>query len=88
MRHCGTRNRRDLAVRSLVRMPETIGVAATAFTVPGFLASRRYRAAKSRPKSARQLRDELLIPEIRRLHEENYGVDGVRKMHPSLRREG
>ncbi len=57
-------------------------------TVPGFLTSRGYRAAKARVPSARQLRDELLVPEIRRLHEENYGVYGVRKMHALLRRQG
>ena len=56
--------------------------------VRGFLTSRGYRAAKARPKSARQLRDELLIPEIVRLHGENYGVYGVRKMHALLRRQG
>jgi len=54
----------------------------------GFLTSRGYRAAKARPKSARQLRDELLVPEIVRLHAENYGVYGVRKMHALLRRQG
>lgn len=54
----------------------------------GFLTARGYRAAKARPVSARQLRDELLIPEIRRLHAENYGVYGVRKMHAPLRRQG
>lgn len=56
--------------------------------VPGFLTSRGYRAAKTRVPSARQLKDELLVPEIQRLHEENYGVYGVRKMHALLRREG
>lgn len=54
----------------------------------GFLTARGYRAAKARPVSARQLRDELLIPEITRLHAENYGVYGVRKMHALLRRQG
>lgn len=54
----------------------------------GFLTARGYRAAKTRPASARQLRDELLIPEIVRLHAENYGVYGVRKMHALLRRQG
>jgi len=57
-------------------------------TVPGFLTSRGYRAAKTRVPSARQLKDELLVPEIERLHAENYGVYGVRKMHALLRREG
>ncbi|GAA3884204.1 IS3 family transposase [Tessaracoccus defluvii] len=56
--------------------------------VPGFLTSRGYRAAKTRVPSARQLKDELLVPEIVRLHAENYGVYGVRKMHALLRREG
>ena len=56
--------------------------------VRAFLTSRGYRAAKTRPASARQLRDELLVGEIVRLHEENYGVYGVRKMHALLRRQG
>ncbi|WP_294180652.1 IS3 family transposase [uncultured Schumannella sp.] len=54
----------------------------------GFLTACGYRAAKARPASARQLRDELLIPEITRLHAENYGVYGVRNMHALLRRQG
>ncbi|MGW9587351.1 IS3 family transposase [Microbacterium sp. NPDC055455] len=54
----------------------------------GFLTARGYRAAKARPASARQLRDELLVTEIVRLHAENYGVYGVRKMHAWLRRQG
>ena len=56
--------------------------------VRGFLTSRGYRAAKARPASARQLKDELLVPEVVRLHAENYGVYGVRKMHALLRRQG
>ncbi|WP_449528529.1 IS3 family transposase [Galactobacter valiniphilus] len=56
--------------------------------VRGFLTSRGYRAAKARPASARQLKDELLVPETVRLHEENYGVYGVRKMHALLLRQG
>lgn len=56
--------------------------------VPGFITSRGYRAAKTRVPSARRLTDELLVPEIQRLHEENYGVYGARKMHALLRREG
>jgi transposase InsO family protein len=56
--------------------------------VEGFLTSRGYRAAKTRVKSARALRQDLLIPEIRRLHGENYGVYGRRKMHALLRRQG
>jgi transposase InsO family protein len=56
--------------------------------VRGFITSRGYRAAKTRPPSARALKDELLVPEIARLHEENYGVYGVRKMHALMRRRG
>ncbi|TIH26220.1 IS3 family transposase [Subtercola vilae] len=35
-----------------------------------------------------QLKDDLLIPEVARLHAENYGVYGRRKMHALLRRQG
>jgi putative transposase len=56
--------------------------------VRGFLTSRGYRAVKARPPSARELRDELLVPEVARLHAENYGVYGRRKMHALLRRQG
>ena len=54
----------------------------------GFITSRGYRAAKARPASARTLRDEVLLPEIRRIHSENYSVYGVRKMHHAMRRAG
>jgi len=54
----------------------------------GFLTSRGYRAAKTRPRSARALRDHLLVGEVARLHAENYGVYGARKMHALLRRQG
>jgi hypothetical protein len=50
--------------------------------VRGFLTSRGYRAAKRRPAAARQLRDELLVPEIQRLHAKHYGVYGRRKCMP------
>ena len=36
-----------------------------------FLTSRGYRAAKSRPASARTLSDQLLSAEVARLHAEN-----------------
>ena len=39
-----------------------------------------YFAAKSRPTSARQLRDEELKVEIARVHEENFGVYGIEKV--------
>ena len=56
--------------------------------VQGFLTARGYRAAVGRAPSARQLKDELLVPEVARLHTENYGVYGRRKMHALLRRQG
>jgi putative transposase len=56
--------------------------------VSGFLTSRAYHATNTRPASARQLRDELLVPEVTRLHAEHYGVSWRRKMHAPLRRQG
>ncbi|MCC2028781.1 IS3 family transposase [Microbacterium sp. YMB-B2] len=56
--------------------------------VRGFLTSRGYRAAVNRTPSARQLQDDLLVPESVRLHAENYGVYGRRKMHALMRRQG
>lgn len=56
--------------------------------VRGSITSRGYRAAKTRVPSARRLRVDLLKPEVARLHAENYGVYGVRKMHALLRRSG
>lgn len=53
--------------------------------VQGFLTSRAFRAAVGRVPSARQLRDDLLAPEVARLHAENYGVYGRRKMHALMR---
>ena len=54
----------------------------------GFMTSRGYRAAKTRPASARALRDDLLLEEIRRVHAQNYSVYGVRKMHHAMARAG
>lgn len=42
--------------------------------VQGFITSCGYRAVKARVASARQLRDELLVPEVARLHADSYGV--------------
>ena len=47
-----------------------------------------FYAATTRPASARELRDEELKPQIARIHEENYGVYGLRKLWRQLRREG
>ena len=55
-------------------------------TAAGFLSVSGYYAAKSRPPSARALRDAELTELIVAEHEANYGVYGVRKMHAALRR--
>jgi len=47
-----------------------------------------YWAAHGRPPSERALRDELLRPEIVRVHKENYGVYGAHKLWKQLNREG
>lgn len=54
-------------------------VLATTF-IGGFITSRGYRAAKARVPVARTLSDQLLIPELVKIHQENYGVYGVRKL--------
>lgn len=53
-----------------------------------FITSRGYRAAKNRPPSARQARDQLMTAEIERIHRANYGVYGVRKVWHAMLREG
>ena len=50
------------------------------------IAPSAYRARKSRPPSARAVRDEVLKAEIGRVHEKNYCVLGARKMHAMLNR--
>jgi putative transposase len=52
------------------------------------IAPATYYAAKRRPPSARAVRDGELRPLIAALHQANYGVYGVRKMHAALRRDG
>jgi len=54
----------------------------------GFLTSRGYRAAKTRTPSARSVRDAVLIPVVKELHQANYGVYGVRKMWHAMARAG
>lgn len=55
---------------------------------PAQIAPSSYYAAKPRPLCARAVRDEELCAAITRIHEANYGVYGVRKIHAELRREG
>jgi putative transposase len=47
-----------------------------------------YWSAKRRPRCARQVRDEELKVEIRRVYEENFGVYGAPKVWAQLNREG
>src|SRR4029453_9081041 len=52
------------------------------------IAPSTYHAARRRPLSARPCRDEELKVEIRRVHEEHFGVYGARKVWRQLHREG
>jgi putative transposase len=52
------------------------------------IAPNTYWVAKKRPPSARQLRDEQLVPEIVRVYEENLFVYGADKVWAQLNREG
>jgi len=51
------------------------------------IAPATYYAAKSRPPSARAVRDEQLKAVIATVHRDNYGVYGARKMQAAVRRE-
>jgi len=50
------------------------------------IAPSSYYARRSRPPSARSLRDETLKAEISKVHKDNYSVLGARKMHVILNR--
>jgi putative transposase len=52
------------------------------------IAPSSYYAARSRPPSARSVRDAELSVEISRIHRGNYAVYGARKLWRALRREG
>lgn len=56
--------------------------------IPGFITSRGYRAARVRPPSDRDIRDEQLIADLRAVHQQNYSVYGVKKMHRAMKRKG
>ena len=64
---------------------EPICTALTSADVP--IAPSTFYAARTRPPSARAVRDQELKPIIARVHKENYGVYGIRKVHAALRRE-
>lgn len=52
------------------------------------IAPSSFYAAKSRPPSARSVRDSELVEDIRVAHAANLGVYGARKIHAELNREG
>ena len=52
------------------------------------IAPSTYYAAKSRPPSARAVRDAALVAAIRQAHKDNLGVYGARKIHAELKRGG
>lgn len=52
------------------------------------IAPSSYYAAKTRPPSARSVRDAALGADISRIHGRNYAVYGARKLWHALRREG
>jgi len=52
------------------------------------IAPSTYYAAKSRPLSARAVRDAELVVDIKTAHRANLGVYGARKIHAELNREG
>ena len=64
---------------------EPICTTLTSADVP--IAPSTFYAARTRPPSARAVRDEELRPVIARVHKENYGVYGIRKMHAQLNRD-
>jgi putative transposase len=55
---------------------------------PAQIAPSTYYAAKTRPASARSRRDTALIEMIKKIHAENYGVYGARKIWHELQRRG
>jgi putative transposase len=52
------------------------------------IAPSTYYAARDREPCARVVHDDYLKTEIRRVHKDNFGVYGARKVHAQLRREG
>ncbi len=47
-----------------------------------------YYARKTRPSSARTVRDEELLTHVRRVHEASHGTYGARRIWHQLRRNG
>jgi putative transposase len=52
------------------------------------IAPSTYYAHKNRTPSRREITDAQTLAEIKRLHQDNYGVYGIRKVHAQLARDG
>ncbi|GFG85560.1 putative transposase for insertion sequence element IS986/IS6110 [Mycolicibacter algericus] len=72
-------NRADLGVEPICTVLRNAGVQVAPST---------YYAAKSRPASARAVRDAVMIPVLVKLWEDNYSVYGARKLAKAARRAG
>jgi putative transposase len=55
---------------------------------PAQIAPSTYYAAKCRPVCARAVRDAVLTEQVRKVHADNYGVYGARKVWHELHRQG
>ncbi|MFW9035474.1 IS3 family transposase, partial [Corynebacterium striatum] len=88
----GTRPTHDQMISYIDAYKDQFGVEAICRVLKqadrGFITSRGYRKATTRVPSARALSDSLLIPEIQRVHAENFSVYGIRKMWHAMNREG
>jgi putative transposase len=70
---------RKLGVEPIIEVLSQAGVA---------IASSTYYATKTRPPSARSVRDAELVPLIRKVHTDNLGVYGAMKVWAELNRDG
>jgi putative transposase len=52
------------------------------------IAPSTYYAARARAPSARSVRDGATLAKIKKVHQDNYGVYGARKINAQLRRDG
>jgi putative transposase len=80
-----------MRVACIDQYKETFGVQPICDALDGTdaeIAPSTYYAARDREPSARTRRDEELTEEIHRIHKDNYGVYGARKIHAALLREG
>jgi putative transposase len=82
----GARPHTEEMTRFIDARKEMFGVEPMCAVVP--IAPSTYYASKSRPPATRELFDQELEKNIRRIYDENYGIYGVRKVWKQLKREG